>query len=301
MSGYLNSLFNTTANRVASIKQNLLPSENDGDTEDDTHICRVLRGYYTEKGRAFPAWLPPDPRAPPPVVIQPVYSQSNVGRGYGGLSNQAGGPGAGGGALSSLWDSQPQQPPQQDQQSLRQGRGSPASRLGAGGAPQRHNPFSRQQNTQEPQVQARPLPSQRAGSYQTAGASPFSRPDSGGGVALSAKDKLKGQFHQKRSNSPAMSEPVPQGQRNNSYESSGGASYDSRSTAPSGGYGGGGGGDRPFVAATAPWASNESEFTGGGYNAGYDSRAGVGRQGLPAGPGAGRRGQGLPSGPRGPR
>jgi hypothetical protein len=37
------------------------------------------------------------------------------------------------------------------------------------------------------------------------------------------------------------------------------------------------------VAATAPWASNEDEFMGGGYGSG-----GV-RNGLPSGPAAGRR------------
>lgn len=55
---------------------------------------------------------------------------------------------------------------------------------------------------------------------------------------------------------------------------------------------------KPFVAATSPWASSESEFSGAGYGGG--AQAG-GRTGLPSGPGAGRRGPGLPSGPRGMR
>lgn len=283
---------------MASIRQNLLPSENDGDTDDDTHLCRVLRAYYTEKGRSFPAWLPPDPKAPTPVVIQPVYAQSSVGARYGGLQNQGA---ASGGALSSLWDSQPQSQ-QAVPQSFRQGRGA----MGGGSPAPRQNPFARQQNL-ELQVQARPLPSQRAGSYQTAGGGAFGRgaagdtpPGSSSGV--SAQDRLKKKLGQGRAGSnPSMATAAAQVQRNNSYGSSssrgGGDNYEDRFR-PSGtgdGYGGGAG-DKPFVAATAPWASNESEFGGGGY--GYDAPAG---QGLPSGPAAGRRGPGLPSGPRGPR
>lgn len=301
MASYFSSLLTTTTSRVASIRQNLLPSENDGDTEDDTHLCRVLRAYYTEKGRSFPAWLPPDPKAPPPVVVQPVYAQSNVGARYGGLQNQGA---AGGGALSSLWDSQPPQQ-QAAPQSLRQGRGAMA-----GGSPAaRQNPFARQQNTLEPQVQARPLPSQRAGSYQTAGAGAFGRAPAGdtppgSSSGGSAQDRLKNRLKmgQGRSN-PGMSVAAQPVQRNNSYGSStsrggDGGNYEDRfmPSGAGGGYGGGGG-DKPFVAATAPWASNEAEFGGSGY--GYD--AAPVRQGLPSGPAAGRRGPGLPSGPRAQR
>jgi hypothetical protein len=64
------------------------------------------------------------------------------------------------------------------------------------------------------------------------------------------------------------------------------------------GYDQSGGGDRPFMAATSPWASNQAEFTGGGYD--QSGRAGsAGRMGLPGGgPAGGRRGPGLPGGPR---
>jgi hypothetical protein len=290
MASYFSSLLTTTTSRVASIRQNLLPSENDGDTDDDTHLCRVLRAYYTEKGRNFPAWLPPDPKAPPPIVVQPVYAQSSVGSRYGGLQNQGA---AGGGALSSLWDSQPQQQ-QAAPQSLRQGRGA------AGAAPAaRQNPFARQQASQQLQVEARPLPSQRAGSYQTSGGA-FGRqagdtpPGSSSGV--SAQDRLKKKLGQGRAGSnPSMGSAAGQVQRNNSYGSAssrGGDGYEG------GGGGYGGAGDKPFVAATAPWASNESELGGSGY--GYDAPAPA-RQGLPSGPAAGRRGPGVPNGPRGPR
>lgn len=178
---------------------------------------------------------------------------------------------------------------------LRQGRGG---RLAAGGGAARQNPFARQANTPEPQVQARPLPSQRAGSYQTAGAfgaGPAATPP-GSSSGLSAKDRLKKNFRGERAASPAMGsasmvDPV---QRSNSYGSSGvsGGNYEDRFMPQ----GAGGGGDKPFMAATSPWASSEAEFGGSGYGGG-----GGARQGLPSGPAAGRRGPGLPSGPRGMR
>lgn len=304
MSGYLNNLFTNTASKLGSIKQNLLPSENDGDTEDDTHICRVLRGYYIEKGRSFPGWLPPDPRAPVQVVQQPVYTQSNVGRGYGGLPQQGAGPGSG--QLSSLWDSQPQQQGgqgQQEPQSLRAGRGAP----GRQAVQARHNPFAKQAPP-EAHVQARPLPSQRAGSMQPGGGnSPFARPDSSGS-AMSAKDRLKGQFGQKRSASPVVNDQGA-GYRNDSYSSS--RSNNSQASTPyppdnygsgsrGGNYNSGGGGAKPYVSATSPWASSDQEF--GGYEPAYDTTNNDRRQqGLPSGGPRGGRGGGLPSGPRGPR
>ncbi len=291
MTSYFSSLLTTTTSRVASIRQNLLSSEADGDTEDDTHLCRVLRAYYTEKGRPFPGWLPPDPKAPPPIAVAPVYSQNSVGRGYGGMNS--GGPMASGGSLSSLWDNNPQPSPTEPG-SLRAGRGV------RGGARAAQNPFSRAGSSQGnlEQVTARPLPSQRAGSYQTASV-PGSQAAPG---QMSASEKLRSRFKSgSRSNSPAsMTSPrmadlvqaatVRQGSYNSS--SSGGGDYEDRFL-PGGNGGGYGGNEKPFVAATSPWASNESEFSGGG---GGDGR----RQGLPSGPGAGRR-MGLPSGPRGQR
>lgn len=152
-------------------------------------------------------------------------------------------------------------------------------------------------------MQARPLPSQSSYSSQNTSANPYSRndtpPGSSGGLR-SAKDRLKqgvGLRPQNRSDAPGA------GSRGNSYSSStksNGGNYED-SFAPGvynrgggGGGGGGTGGDRPFVAATAPWASNEAEFSGGGYNGynGYDA----GRRPPPGG-----KGPGLPSGPRGRR
>ncbi|RDL35251.1 uncharacterized protein BP5553_07182 [Venustampulla echinocandica] len=288
MSSYFSSLLTTTTSRVASIRQNLLQNESDGDSEYETHIARVLRNYYTEKGRPFPREL----NLLPPGEAQPIYAQTNVGAGYGGFQNSSGG---GGGAteLSSLWAPPPQQ--QQDpqggqpqNQSLRQGRAA-ASLRG------RQNPFTKQQ-APEPQVQARPLPSQSSYSSQNTSANPYSRNDTPPGSSQglrSAKDRLKqgvGLRPQNRSDVPGS---IGAGSRGNSYGSTtkSNGSYED-SFAP-GVYnrGVGGGGDKPFVAATAPWASNEAEFTGGGYS-GYDA----GRR-----PAPGSKGPGLPSGPRGRR
>ncbi|KAI9049606.1 hypothetical protein LZ554_006632 [Drepanopeziza brunnea f. sp. 'monogermtubi'] len=270
MTSYFSSLLTTTTSRVASIRQNLLPTENDGDTEDDTHVCRVLRAYYTEKGRAFPTWLPPDPKAPPPPVVQPVYAQSNVGSRYGGLQNQAGGSGSGSGsgAFGSLWDKQPAQPvPQSGSQSLRQGRAP------GGMAASRGSPFAREQQqqpvaaAQETRVQG--LPSERAGSYQQVSREEARKQKllGGGGLRAPAQAQRAQSYESAAANSPWSGAAA----------GAGAGSYDD------GGYGGG-------------------RSMGGGYGAPAPAPAAApaaGRPGLPSGPGAGRRGMGLPSGPRG--
>ncbi|KAF4488341.1 hypothetical protein CGGC5_v003424 [Colletotrichum fructicola Nara gc5] len=167
MSSWYSRILTNTTSQISSLQSRLLQSENDGDTEDDTHVCRVLRAYYTEKGRPFPGWLPPDPKAPPPAA--PVYAQpaSQVGSRYGGLQpQQQPGPTTG---LSSLWDSNGGAQPRQDTMSLRQGRGAPPPMRG-GEQPARLSPFARAGDSGRDDVQARPLPSQRAGSYQSSAA-----------------------------------------------------------------------------------------------------------------------------------
>ncbi|PTB78540.1 hypothetical protein M440DRAFT_1320659, partial [Trichoderma longibrachiatum ATCC 18648] len=74
MSSWYSNLVTKTSSQISNLRSTLLSSEADGDTEDDTHVCRVLRNYYTEKGRPFPGWLPPDPKAPPPQMTQAVYA-----------------------------------------------------------------------------------------------------------------------------------------------------------------------------------------------------------------------------------
>jgi Sec1-binding region of Mso1 len=301
MSSYLTTLLTTTSSRYASLRS-LLPSnsETDGDTEDDTHICRVLRAYYLEKGRPFPTWLPPDPKGPQPA-IQPIYStNAPIGAGYGGLSS---GPG-GASKLGSLWDPQP--PTQQNvgPPSLRQagGRGASSQVLRGGWA-------DNSRSSPEPTVQARPLPSQLAGSYQNS--STTTPPGSAGAGAGSAQDRLKARLRgaARGGNPSGGAATQPQGGfASNTGPGSNagyGGGYDDRGGRDSG-RSRAGGGDRPFVAATSPWATNEAEFSGSGYSSGSggggpmsgDSYGDGGRQpmrvGLPSGPASGRRG-GLPT------
>jgi hypothetical protein len=301
MASWYSKLLTTTTSQISNLQNTYLRGENDGDTEDDSHVCRVLRGYYTEKGVPFPGWLPPDPKAPPPVA--PVYAQPQVGARYGGLTQQAGGSG-----LSSLWDNNNQGGnDRQDPQSLRRGRGNPPpNRMNE--QPARQSPFARVSDSGRDDVQARPLPSQRAGSYQQTNA--YSRdadsapPNNGPGG--SAQDRLK----QRLWGGARTASPSGQGPFNPPNQGQGGG-YGNRGGSGGGGYGGGygggnddyedrfapggtydnnrgAGGEKPFMAANAPWASNETEFMGGGGSGG--GRA----QGLPSGP----KRTGLPTGPR---
>ena len=64
MSSWYSNLLTKTSSQISNLRSTLLYSEADGDTDDDTHVCRVLRNYYVEKGRPFPPWLPPDPKVP---------------------------------------------------------------------------------------------------------------------------------------------------------------------------------------------------------------------------------------------
>ncbi|KAH8652527.1 Sec1-binding region of Mso1-domain-containing protein [Xylariales sp. PMI_506] len=280
MASWYSNILTNTSTRINNLQRTFLGGEADGDTEDDTHVCRVLRGYYTEKGRPFPSWLPPDPKAPPPV--QPVLAQpAGVGSRYGGLQQQQGG-----GGLSSLWDNNPASAPPQDTQSLRRGRGAPP--------PMRNdprlnplNPFNRNSDGGREEVQARPLPSQRAGSYQSAApardaqVSPVTGPGGGGGSAQAMlRQRLWGGS---RTASPAASGPFNPPSQQSSSRVSGGADYDDRYGSGGGSSNRGGGGDQPFMAANSPWASNEQEFYGGG-GGGGSSRPGANRrQGLPSG------------------
>ena len=162
MSSYLSNLLTQTTSRYNSLRRTLLSSEEDGDTEDDTHICRVLRAYYTEKGRPFPPWLPPDPNDRKTSIAQ-SYAPS-LGSYAGGSSrsqsysmqSQRGSRGG----LSDLWDppaAQQANAPMQPQ-SLRN------ARRPAGGGP---TPAHNSNASLGPSPQARPLPSQRVGSYQS--------------------------------------------------------------------------------------------------------------------------------------
>ncbi len=195
MTSWYSNILTKTSSQISSLRSTLLSSEADGDTEDDTHVCRVLRNYYTDKGRPRPAWLPADPKAPAAAAAPtPLYAQPQVGARYGGMmQSQAS---SSSGALSSLWDNgggQQQQAaaPMPQSQSLRAGRLTPqAQAQGHGGG--------MMQGRDE--VAARPLPSQRSGSYQSVGSTGSG--GGGGGGAASAQDRLKQRLRGGRTTSP---------------------------------------------------------------------------------------------------
>ena len=82
----------TFSSRIANLRKALTKDSEDDDPEyeDASHISHSLRAYYTEKGRDFPEWLPPDPKkhTTVPKLPQDTYSASH-------------------GGLADLWDSSP--------------------------------------------------------------------------------------------------------------------------------------------------------------------------------------------------
>ena len=163
--GTLNSLLTSTTSRYASLRRNLTSSsEDDSNITDpeDSHVSRVLRAYYTEKGRPFPAWLGTDPREAaraqqkenPYVTSRPMGSL----RGNSSTSDPAERPGQARG-LSDIWSDSPGSGGQSQGEERGGLRRAPLGKRRLGAPPQ----AQQQQET----LHVRPLPSQRAGSYQT--------------------------------------------------------------------------------------------------------------------------------------
>jgi hypothetical protein len=278
MSSFMSNILTNTTSRYNNLRSKLLDGDTDGDTEDDSHISRVLRAYYTEKGRPFPQWLPPDPKAPQPA---PAQFASSSGRQQG----QAQPMGGRGGGLSDLWDT-PQQQQHQSQEPLSLRRG-PGGR-GGGARPMHGRPGMGNSLTPEPQSQGRPLPSQRAGSYQSSMVqggrqSSEASPPPSAGSGSTAQERLKARLWG-RSNSPAQGAPSDTG----SHSSSRLGSYDRNNSYGSTGSGGDGGGGRQqgssSMSSNSPWAGNDDPY-GPGYDRGPPQRGPPGgRVGLPSGP-----------------
>lgn len=284
MSSYLNNILTTTTSRYNNLRRQLLDSEADGDTEDDSHISRSLRAYYTEKGRQFPPWLPPDPKGAPPP--QPTQFASSSGRQQG-QAQQMGGRGGG---LSDLWDAPQQQQQPQEPLSLRRAAGR-----GGGARPLHGRPGMGNSLTPEPQSQGRPLPSQRAGSYQSsAGRSQTdASPPPSAGSGSTAQERLKARLWG-RSSSPAPNAPADTGSqqsssRLDSYErpSQGGRNPYADERNNSYGFPPNGGGRQQSsstVSSNSPWVGNDDPY-GPGYDTGAPHRGPPGgRVGLPSGP-----------------
>ncbi|MCJ1439792.1 MAG: hypothetical protein MMC23_000273 [Stictis urceolatum] len=311
MTSYLNSL----TSHYTSLKR-LLPNSLSADSDlhitdtSDSHVSRVLRAYYTEKGRPFPPWLGPDPNAPVPTkaaFVQQPYGNPNYGNPSAPVPSLRNSRGSSAGGLGDLFDTPGSAPPPKEEAlSLRSRR-----RL-APSAP-------------EQVASARPLPSQRVGSYQARGAASPEPSIAQPSREQSAQARLKARLGGARSNSPgAMSQrsgvsaqaaPSPdsysgrggggynaydrgagEGNPGNPYGSgggNGGGSGNPYGSAPGNSYGGGGGGygggsKQPLTSANAPWASGDDGYGygsgGGGVGGGYSGNSSGRGPGLPSNP-----------------
>ncbi|MCJ1480186.1 hypothetical protein MMC06_000340 [Schaereria dolodes] len=204
MSSYLTSLLTQTSTHYTSLRR-LLPNSSSEEADNsisdpsDSHVSRVLRAYYIEKGRPFPAWLGPDPREKEKSTntmlsaggsfVGSMRERAGVGGGGGGGTSAAPQRGnGGGGGLGDLFGDTPAAPAR-DPESLSLRHRPLASSLQSRGSNRgirspglQSTPSSSDSISSQPN--ARPLPSQRAGSYQArqfisgtdAGTTPSPRP-----------------------------------------------------------------------------------------------------------------------------
>ncbi|EGC49810.1 conserved hypothetical protein [Histoplasma capsulatum var. duboisii H88] len=265
MASYFSSLKSSSAisnfsTRFNSLRRAISSGDetDDPDSEDCSHISNVLRAYYTEKGRRFPAWLPPDPKSPaPPPPTVAVATQASF-QGYGGAPPPGG---AAGGGLGDLWgDPSPARHPPQQQQtsSLRLGRNAshqpqptssshlmpsppngPPRPATSAPTPRTTGLYFDGQNSRTPPppttTSARPLPSQLAGSYQTSQAAQQQQQNRLGSElekstsAVSAQERLRARLHGSSANSSPSRTPSPGYSRN---EQSGGGGQTHGSSRP---------------------------------------------------------------------
>ncbi|TVY53380.1 hypothetical protein LCER1_G005468 [Lachnellula cervina] len=255
------TLLTSTTSRFASVKNTLLATENDGDTEDDTHICRLLRNYYDDKRQPYPGWLPPDPKGPPPQ--QPALVMTNVGAGYGGFSSQQQGAPGQSGQLSSLWPTQAPSQPQPTSLRKRPVLGSQRQIASA-------NPIA--------PVNSRRLPSEKDNSYQKNYSYEPAPPP-----VTSTTGRLSSKFRPNRAASPAARPAAQERQASSNSTYSGG--YEDNSSSY-GSQGRSGASSTPYLSSNSPWSGGDNEAVP--MNSQDLGRRGVGRQGLPSGPKAGR-------------
>ena len=147
----------------------------------------MLRAYYTEKGREWPPWLGEDPRTKQqrPQSTGQTQSYNSSGSRNGSLrgslrgSTDGGGTVATGGSagLGDLWADDTTQSQPQVQGSMRKedARGGSKARLGLGrnlNLNKVRQDGGQEHGQRQGTVGPRPLPSQRAGSYQIPAATP---------------------------------------------------------------------------------------------------------------------------------
>lgn len=241
MSSYFSSLASSTTisnlgTRLNSLRRAITSGEeaDDPDNEDSSHISNVLRAYYTEKGKPYPEWLPPDPKTPVPqprlVATQASLQQGNSPYGQPAAAQLS----ARGGGLGDLWGESGggSQPAASQTSSLRSHSGA---RTPVAAINNNNHLRPTQSLTPPPQsVSRRPLPSQRAGSYQSTQSGPgvLERASSGG----SAQDRLRARLQGGLSSSSPS--PPPQGQppAHGTYDGGYGQSYNGPGPGAGGGY-----------------------------------------------------------------
>ncbi|KAI9934037.1 hypothetical protein ASPWEDRAFT_322074 [Aspergillus wentii DTO 134E9] len=211
MSSYFSSITSSSAisnlgTRLTSLRRAITLGDeaDDPDHEDCSHISNVLRAYYTEKGRPYPAWLPADPKAPAPppsrIVATTQIQPSAQGQTPAIVTT------GGRGGLGDLWgDSGSAQPPTSQTASLRRGRAAGAPLSATHSAPVMPSTKQQMSSSSGPSPMLhpdgpRPLPSQRAGSMQSAPQPPSLN------RATSAQERLRQRLHGGRSPSPSQSQ-----------------------------------------------------------------------------------------------
>ncbi|MCJ1462531.1 GTPase activating protein [Pseudocyphellaria aurata] len=278
---YFSNLLTTTTSRYTSFRRTLLSSSSEDDSSVDdpesSHVSRVLRAYYTEKNRPFPAWLGTDPRTvaqaqkPQSSFVSSAQSSLRGHRSRSSGGNSAGGGNAGVGGLGDLWASDNNSgKPQEEPTSLRRGFAAPPGMRGAdgrggGGAPQQQAP-------------QRQLPSQRAGSYQTQqqpnpygtatgpgpgpGRNMSPAPPSSAGSGTSVQERLKARLggRSAATPSPPLRERGNGGAGYEGQQGGGPSSYDDR---------------RPYLGAGSPWSDVDDGSYGSGAGTGGQLRRGA--------------------------
>ena len=301
MTSYLASL----STHYTSLRR-LLPTSLSEETDlhitnpNDSHVSRVLRAYYTEKGRPFPEWLGPDPnQSSRPALSSTASSISNISNSSGSLRTQRNGP-------TGLGDLFADSPPSTSNRleaeplSLRQRRPGVRSPGFKGGSsdsiPYPQKVAQAPPSSSQPNV--RPLPSQRAGSYQMRQATPpgsFSNPppstissNLAGRAEVSVQERLKARLGG-RSGSPSFNSAnsIPSPSPAATYNPTASTTISSSSSS-----------SKPYTSASSPWVSGEdynsiNYGSGGGYPARNTDGSGSGQSDSL------RRGKpGFPNGPR---
>ena len=243
--------------RISSLRKALTKDseEDDPDNEDCSHVSNVLRAYYTEKGRSFPEWLPPDPKKPTPVAAQPQSQYSSYGNQYGGYGGSqyaappahARGGSSGRGGLSDLWEPSQTNVAPPVAQSLRSQRPTPQALRQQDSGRSNLSGISQESYTSQSSVTSRPLPSQRTGSLQNAQNAPT--------PGIGSRDRLRARLQgTDRSSSPLRTNETTQDYSGDSYPTAG--TNASNST--------------PYMSASQPWSSGGSDYFG---RSGYSNPA----------------------------